>query len=59
MSYYTIVDKCPSCNHLQERWVINATPDYNTIAECEECSIQFDLTQTIYKIKFREDPAED
>lgn len=55
MSYYIIVDQCPSCRYLQERWVVQVQ-SAETVSECNNCSVDFSLSQNMFQIKFNETP---
>jgi len=53
MSYYTIVDRCPQCNELQKRWIIEnfETEDTVTCVETfssDSAAFQIELTDNSF-----------
>ncbi len=51
MSYYTLVDRCPSCFNLQKRWITNSQPDIEEEIMCVNCMSFFALDDNVVGIE--------
>lgn len=51
MSYYTLVDKCPSCFNLQKRWITSSHLDVEEETTCVNCMSFFDLDDNVVGIE--------
>jgi len=50
MSYYTIVDRCPQCNELQKRWIIENFETEDTVT-CVNCLETFSSDSAAFQIE--------
>ena len=51
MSYYTLVDRCPSCFNLQKRWITNSQLDIEEEVMCVNCMSFFSLDDNVVGIE--------
>jgi hypothetical protein len=55
MSYYTVIDLCPTCYNLQQRWIVTHLDTIEDTILCNKCINYYPIDSSMFKIVLQED----